>query len=135
MARRVEDVAILFEVLTGVKTELAELPKDLKLGVAQNYFFENIHPEVKDATRTAIRDLEGFEVGLSPVETAIPQVECQGACRNLIAFAEAASYHRAWIEERALDYGADVRESLRLGRMMLATEYIGAQRVKQCESS
>ena len=130
MARRVEDVALLFEVLAGPLGEpLPELPVGLRLGIPSRYFFENCDPEVERAVQTAIADLEGL--GLRPVEVSIPEVEQQGAVRNVIAFAEAASFHDRWIRERPQDYGSDVRESLRLGKLVLATEYLAAQRARR----
>jgi aspartyl-tRNA(Asn)/glutamyl-tRNA(Gln) amidotransferase subunit A len=144
MARRVEDVALLYEILAGPdprdpstarkhagspSQRLGELPEGLRMGVARRYFFESCDAEVSAAVESALGDLQGL--GLRPVEINIPEAEQQDAVRNVIAFAEAAAFHDRWIRERPQDYGPDVRESLRLGKQILATEYLAAQRARR----
>jgi aspartyl-tRNA(Asn)/glutamyl-tRNA(Gln) amidotransferase subunit A len=44
---------------------------------------------------------------------------------------ESMAYHRAYMKDRAADYGEDIRVRLGLGQFVLATQYIQAQRVRR----
>jgi aspartyl-tRNA(Asn)/glutamyl-tRNA(Gln) amidotransferase subunit A len=45
--------------------------------------------------------------------------------------AEAAAFHEPWLEADPESYGADIRERLELGRCLLASEYLRAQRLRR----
>ena len=131
MARTVEDVALLFAVLSD-----SELTDDvrpgplsgLRLGIHEKYFFDGLSGDVERAVRRAIDGL--LALGMEGVSAEIPEVELQGACRNTIAFAEASSYHEADIRERPELYGGDTRELLRLGLLVSAVDYLAALRAR-----
>ena len=138
MARTVEDVAILFDVLAdpsalarlGSTSEgLANLPKGLSMGIHADYFYEDLDPEVRDLVDAAVRDLE--KLGLERRATSIPEVRYQGTCRDVVLYVEAASCYEASIRERPEDFGEDTRELLRLGLLIRATEYLTAQRARR----
>jgi aspartyl-tRNA(Asn)/glutamyl-tRNA(Gln) amidotransferase subunit A len=134
MARTVEDVAVLYEAMSGEAIEPA--PADdgsplqgFKVGLHTRYFFENLAPEVEEAVRNALTVLASL--GASIVEIDVPEIEIQGACRNTIAFAEASCYHEKNIRTRPQDYGEDTRDLLRLGLLVPATDYLTALRVRR----
>ena len=144
MARNVKDVAILFDVLAGydpkdptsrkrklvsVSSEIEEIPSGLLMAVHPGYFFEDLEPQVRKLVEAAVEDLE--ELGLERIEVSIPEIEHQGTCRNVITFAEAASYHEPSLRERPEDYGPATRELLELGLLVRATEYLTAQRARR----
>jgi aspartyl-tRNA(Asn)/glutamyl-tRNA(Gln) amidotransferase subunit A len=126
MARTVEDVALLYEAMSGEAVPFEPPPQDLKIGIHPKYFFENLAPGVEAAVRGAVARL-----GASVVEIDVPEIELQAACRNTIAFAEASCYHEKNIRSRASDYGEDTRELLRLGLLIPATDYLAATRVRR----
>jgi aspartyl-tRNA(Asn)/glutamyl-tRNA(Gln) amidotransferase subunit A len=120
IARTVEDVAILFDVLAGhdpkdptstkrrldpVSGELSAVPSGLRMAIHPAYFFEDLDPEVRELVEAAVRDLENL--GLERTEVSIPEVEHQGTCRSVITYAEAASYRF----EKGLRILAPPRES------------------------
>ncbi len=134
MARTTDDVALLYEAMSGERVELPERGgstplRGLKVGLHERYFFENLAPEVEASVRGA---LTGFEsLGASIVEVDVPEIEIQGACRNTIAFAEASCYHEKNVRTRPQDYGEDTRELLRLGLLIPATDYLAALRARR----
>jgi len=128
MARTVDDVALLYEVLTGVAAS-AEAPGQLALGIHERYFFDNLAPDVEASVRAAITELE--RLGMKLVEVDIPEIELQTTCRNTIAFSEASSFHEDNVLARPEDYGADTLELLRLGLLIPATDYLAATRVRR----
>lgn len=144
MTRSVEDAALLYEVLAGhdpkdpatsrrkvekVSDRLGELPSGLKIGLQEEYFFEDLDVEVRELVQTATRDLEGL--GMERVSISVPEVQYQSTCRNVISFAEATSYHEKNLRSSPEDYGDSTRELLQLGLAILATEYLAAQRARR----
>ena len=134
MARTVEDVALLYEAMSGEPVETRETAESsplrgLKVGLHQSYFFWNLSPAVEASVRAAITALESL--GASIVEIDVPEIELQGACRNTIAFAEASCYHEKNIRTRPQDYGEDTRDLLRLGLLVPATDYLAALRARR----
>jgi len=134
MARTVEDVAVLYEAMSGEAIDAAPSDdgsplRDLKVGLHTRYFFENLTPEVEGAVRNALTTLSSL--GASIVEIHVPEIEIQGPCRNTIAFAEASCYHEKNIRTRPQDYGEDTRDLLRLGLLVPATDYLTALRVRR----
>ncbi len=144
MARNVKDVAILFDVLAGydpkdptsrkrklasVSSELDAIPAGLLMAVHPGYFFEDLEPQVRKLVEAAVEDLE--KLGLERIEVSIPEIEHQGTCRDVIIFAEAASYHEPSLRESPEDYGPATRELLELGLLVRATEYLTAQRARR----
>jgi len=128
MARTVDDVALLYEVLTGVAAS-SDAPGPLVLGIHERYFFDNLAPDVEASVRAAITELE--RLGMKLVEVDIPEIELQTTCRNAIAFSEASSFHEDNVLARPEDYGADTLELLRLGLLIPATDYLAATRVRR----
>ena len=60
----------------------------------------------------------------------VPAVEAALDTCFVVAWAEAAHYHRRWLSTRAADYGADVRALLEGALLYLASDYLQGQRVR-----
>ncbi len=131
MARTVEDAAVLYDVLAEADTAsgLRAPTRGLRIGVHERYFFENIEPEVEASVRSALGELESLGMELVPID--VPEVEIQADCRNIIAFAEASSFHEENIRRRPEDYGEGPRELLRFGLTIPATDYLAALRARR----
>ena len=97
-----------------------------KIGVPTNYYFENLDADVEAAVRKALQVLE--ELGATLVEIAVPDIEEFNSIGRLILLAEASSVHHRRLRERREDFGDDVRALLDQGRLVLATDYLDAQR-------
>ncbi len=128
MARTAADLDLIWSVLAGVPERAAtRSPRPLdgiRLGVPETFFFENLVPEAKAATEAAIRALEGL--GAAPESVAIPEIALAAPARNLIAFAEAAAFHRERMRQRPGDFGADVRRNLEAGGRIAADDLMAA---------
>ena len=128
MARTVDDVALLYEALTGTATS-SDAPEPLELGIHERYFFDNLAPDVEASVRAAIEELE--RLGMKLVEVDIPEIELQTTCRNAITFCEASSFHEDNVRARPEDFGADTLELLRLGLLIPASDYLAATRARR----
>lgn len=141
MARTTEDVALMLRAMAGYDpsdptTRDIKVPnyaaaltgdlKGLKIGVPQNYFFDDIQPAVRGAVTAAIATLK--KLGGKIVEVKLEHFDDVLPTFFSIVMPEAATYHLESFRARGHDYGTDVRELLETGQLCLATTYIAAQR-------
>ncbi len=130
MARSAADLDLVWSVLADEperRSVAADPPLPLagvRIGVPENYFFENLIPPMRDATRSALDALANL--GAAPVAVRLPEADLAAPSRNLIAFAEAAAVHRERLRDRAGDFGADVRRNLEAGRRLPADDLLAA---------
>lgn len=144
MARTVEDVALVLQVLAGHDTRdpgsvdvsvpdySATLGGDVAgvtLGVPTNYFFDHVEPDVEAAFRSAVRVLES--AGATVREVELPLADTYLPTEYALFLAEASSYHQKTLREKADLYQPDVRALLEAGELLSATDYIRALRVRQ----
>jgi aspartyl-tRNA(Asn)/glutamyl-tRNA(Gln) amidotransferase subunit A len=145
LARTVEDVALLLEVLAGPDgkdpacsgqpterwTQACRLPvSGLRVGVPDRFFTERATPEVREAYGRALVALENS--GAHVREVRLPwEFEAGLVAQRTILAAEAATFHRRWFEERPDDYGPKLRALLEEGTRIPATEYIRARQVRR----
>jgi aspartyl-tRNA(Asn)/glutamyl-tRNA(Gln) amidotransferase subunit A len=143
MTRTAADAAVVLQAIAGhdprdpsssrrrVPAFARALRVDLKgvrVGVPQNYYFDLVAPEVERAVRRAIEVLGAL--GARLVEVRVPGVEAALDTCFVVAWAEAAHYHRPWLTTRASDYGPDVRALLQGALLYLASDYLQGQRVR-----
>ena len=87
-----------------------------------------VDAEVEVSVREAIKVLE--RLGARVEEVSLPYLKHQVPISTTIVLAEAACYHEHSLRTRAADYQPDVRERLEMGKFMLATDYVKAQRLR-----
>ncbi len=144
LARTVADLAALLEAIAGfdgADPASAAVPVDdyrggltgevreLRVGVAANFFFDDVAPEVEQAVRAAAQTLAGL--GAAVREVALPFIEYAGPAATVISMSEAAAFHHRLLAERAEAYGADVRARLEFGLALPAAVYLHAQRARR----
>jgi aspartyl-tRNA(Asn)/glutamyl-tRNA(Gln) amidotransferase subunit A len=144
MARTVEDVAIMLQVIAGHDSEdrssidetvpdyLATLRNGvsgLRIGLPDTFFFDNLQPEVAAGVGDAIATLE--ELGAEMVPVSLPFVEEIPGALTCIMLPEALAVHRKWMLERPDDYSENVRYRLELGSTINAVHYVEAQRFRE----
>jgi aspartyl-tRNA(Asn)/glutamyl-tRNA(Gln) amidotransferase subunit A len=143
MARTAEDCALMFQAIAGhdphdpgtaaepVDDYLAGLHGELgalRIGVISDYSFSHLQPAVGQAVRQALHTLQ--TLGAKAVELPIAHIHGNISAQLTIESAEPSTYHQRWLRERPQDYGDDVRTLLEVGEMMLATDYLQAQRYR-----
>jgi aspartyl-tRNA(Asn)/glutamyl-tRNA(Gln) amidotransferase subunit A len=144
MARTVQDVAVLLQVLAGhdprdpgsvdepVPDYAPALGRDVAgqtFGVPTSYFFDRIEPEVEAAFRSAVQVLQ--DAGAVIREVELPLAETYLPVEYAIFVAEASAFHQDLLREKADLYEPDVRALLEVGELIQATDYIRALRVRQ----
>jgi aspartyl-tRNA(Asn)/glutamyl-tRNA(Gln) amidotransferase subunit A len=142
LTRTVEDAALVLNAIAGydpkdlcsanvpVPDFTATLTEDLRgvrLGVPRLYFYEQLDPEVRAATDAAIGVLR--DLGASVQEVSYPRAAWAATLFPIISRPEAASFQEELLRTRPDDYG-DVRPQVELGAVVLATDYLRAQRLR-----
>lgn len=143
MVRTVADAAIFLHAIAGpdpndptasaaaVPDYTAALKEDirgLRLGVPQEYFFDDIEPAVRESVQAAIQHLS--DLGATVEAVSIPSIQHVIASSTAIIAAEAYEIHARTIQAHSQDYGADVRTRLLLGACVQAAQYLKAQRFR-----
>jgi aspartyl-tRNA(Asn)/glutamyl-tRNA(Gln) amidotransferase subunit A len=120
--------------------------KGLRLGIPKEYFVSGIHPEVEQAVRNGVRQLE--KNGAIIKEISLPHTDCAVAVYYIVATAEASSNlarydgmrygHRArardltetYMSSRAQGFGPEVKRRIMLGTYALSAGYYDAYYLK-----
>ncbi|HSE87498.1 MAG TPA: amidase family protein, partial [Candidatus Binatia bacterium] len=161
MTKDVKDCALMLEAIAGydpADSTSASRPvppysaalvgdvKDLRLGIPKEYFVSGIQPEVEQAVRNAVRQLE--KDGAVIREISLPHTDYAVAVYYIIATAEASSNlarydgmrygHRArandltetYLLSRAQGFGVEVKRRIMLGTYALSAGYYDAYYLK-----
>lgn len=143
MAATVEDAALLLQAIAGhdpkdpssaaeaVPDYVAALDggvKGLRVGLPKRHFSEGMHADVEKAYRQAVALIETLGAIIVPVD--IPHADLATPAGNLIAMAEAATFHDKRLRGSAELFDPLVRERLETAGFYLATDYIKAQRLR-----
>jgi len=161
IAKDVRDAALLLESIAGkdpadstsANHSVAKFSdslngdvKGLRLGVPKEYFVSGMQPEVEQAVRAAIRQLENN--GAKIEEISLPHTEYAVAVYYIVATAEASSNlarydgmrfgHRAdakdltetYMVSRDEGFGAEVKRRIMLGTYVLSAGYYDAYYLK-----
>jgi len=122
------------ETTLDVAVELSDFAQEprlegVRLGVPENFYFENLHPGVDEACQAALREFEGLGAELVPVR--VPDIAEINELHRLILFVEGAAVHQKIYAERPQDYGDDQRPLIEQGLEVRAVEYLEAARRRQ----
>jgi len=146
MTRTARDAAIVYDAIAGYDARdpasarepfeptlpaLARNARGLRVGIVQEFYDFHVQPEVRQIAEQATYALEPLGVTLGNVSFAFPIAPLVGPTIMPLVQAEATSYHWKTLLERPQDYGPDIRENLRLGAIVLAKDYLDAQRLRQ----
>lgn len=102
--------------------------KGVRIGVPENFGFDRVIPEVAAAVRWALALAE--RLGAQVVPVRLPDMDAVNAIGRVILLAEASAVYARHLEERD-KIGADVFALLQQGRMVFATDYVNAQRLRR----
>lgn len=143
MARTVQDVAIMLGSIAGYDSQdpssvnvavsnytahLEDGVKGLRIGVPKEHFYDTIDTEIEDAISVATKTFE--QLGANVEYVSIPILRYSLPISGTILFAEAAEVNFEYLRDRAVDLGSDVRSRLEIGSIILASDYIKAQRAR-----
>jgi aspartyl-tRNA(Asn)/glutamyl-tRNA(Gln) amidotransferase subunit A len=101
---------------------------EIRIGLPENFYFTQVASEVRDAVHEAARLAE--ELGARVVPVRVPDMEALNAVGRVILLAEASALYEPYLARRD-DFGVDVLALLDQGRLIPATDYVNAQRLRK----
>ena len=137
MTRTTRDAAILLDAIAGydpedptslnleyvpVTGELDQLPSGLRVGIAREFFMDNLDDEVRVAFDSALETL-GRMLGQRPSEVTVPLEKS-----NVVRVAEPYAYHEKLLEESAGLYQPATLERIKAGAGISASRYLEVRR-------
>ena len=143
LTRTVRDAALVLNAIAGkdVRDDTSShrrvvdfVPEEdshirgVRVGLPENYFFDRLDTEVEVAVRGAIARAESLRAVIKPVR--VPDVDALNAVARVILLAEASAVMEPHMGSRG-SFGKDVLTLLDQGRLLPATDYIQAQRLRR----
>ncbi len=143
LTRSARDAAITLEAIAGFDarddTSSREPvdhylpPKDcsirgVRVGLPQNFYFDRLDPDVDAAVRRMAATAESLGAHVIPVQ--VPDIAALNAVGRVILLAEASALMEKHLAHRD-QFGSDVLALLDQGRLLSATDYINAQRLRR----
>jgi aspartyl-tRNA(Asn)/glutamyl-tRNA(Gln) amidotransferase subunit A len=145
LAGTVTDAALLFQAMAGHDTADATsspLPvgeilggldaplTGLRAGVPDAYFFDDLHPEVEAAVRTAVATIAALGVRVERMK--LPDVSSLSRdCSTPIVAAEASTEHTPLLRDRREEVQPVVYARASAGFSVSAVQYLEAQRIRE----
>jgi aspartyl-tRNA(Asn)/glutamyl-tRNA(Gln) amidotransferase subunit A len=143
LTRNVRDAALTLNAIAGrdprdrtssrhplvdFEPEEGDSIRRLRIGFPDDFFFDRLDPDVESAVRGAIARAESLGALVEPVR--LPDMQALNAVARVVLLAEAAAVAEPSLDRREL-FGADVLALLDQGRLVPATDYINAQRLRR----
>ncbi|MFD9883065.1 amidase [Streptomyces alboflavus] len=143
ITRTVDDAALVLAALTGRDPrDPASVPGSLepdppygegdltglRVGVPRTYYFDRVAPDVESAVREAVDRLR--DLGAALVDVDIPMTRYVQAIQWGLMVPEATAYHEGTLRATPELYAPDVRVLLEAGELLLAGDYLRAQRAR-----
>ncbi|HXJ41078.1 MAG TPA: amidase [Bryobacteraceae bacterium] len=102
--------------------------KGIRIGLPINFFQDRVAPHVKAAFSAAVQRAEAAGAILVPI--TVPDPAEINVISRVILLSEASALLEPYLHRRA-DFGADVIALLDQGRLLSATDYVNAQRLRR----
>ena len=143
LARSVRDAAMVLNAIAGHDRRdptssrhpvVDFIPDDgcsirrLRIGFPENFYFDHLDPGVESSVRGVFARAQSLGALVKPVR--VPDIAALNAVGRVILLAEAAAVAEPHLERRE-KFGPDVLALLDQGRLVPATDYINAQRLRR----
>ena len=145
MARTAHDCALMLEAIAGydpADPNTANIPmpdmvtpppdslKNIRLGLPRDFFFTvpELDSEVKAAVLMAVEQMAA--AGAIIIDIHIPHLAEAYAAWWVTTFAELYAYHEPGLKQQPGLYGPATRQSILMGALLSATDYLQAQRMR-----
>jgi aspartyl-tRNA(Asn)/glutamyl-tRNA(Gln) amidotransferase subunit A len=100
----------------------------VRLGVPTAYFFDRLDGDIEQAVRGSIARAESL--GASVIPVPLPDMNTLNVIGQILLLSEAAAVYEKHLQNRD-GFGSDVLALLDQGRLIPATDYINAQRLRR----
>jgi aspartyl-tRNA(Asn)/glutamyl-tRNA(Gln) amidotransferase subunit A len=130
LARTVADARLALDAMAGsdARRKPALALENLRIGLPENFYFTHVAPDVVAAIHQTARTAENRGARIVPVR--VPDIDALNAVGRVILLAEASALYEPYMSRRS-DFGDDVLALLDQGRLVPATDYVNAQRLRK----
>jgi aspartyl-tRNA(Asn)/glutamyl-tRNA(Gln) amidotransferase subunit A len=131
LTRTVADAGIALSAMLDGNARLRPAPASwqyIRIGLPENFYFTHVSSEVRDAVQRAAQAAE--RLGARVTQVKVPDIDALNDVGRVILLAEASAVYQPYFSRRE-DFGADVLALLDQGRLVPATDYINAQRIRK----
>jgi aspartyl-tRNA(Asn)/glutamyl-tRNA(Gln) amidotransferase subunit A len=132
LARTARDVALGFGIIA--KHSSGYMPpghadlRGMRIGVPENFFVDRIAPEVMLSFRAAVQTAAAL--GAHVTEMRLPDPEALNVVGRIAQLSEVSALLARYLGRRG-DFGPDVLTLVEQGRLIPATDYLNAQRLRR----
>jgi aspartyl-tRNA(Asn)/glutamyl-tRNA(Gln) amidotransferase subunit A len=116
------------EPVPGYLPEPGGSIRGIRVGLPENFYFDRLDPDVGQAVRRMAATAESLGARMVPVR--VPDIPALNAVGRVILLAEASALMEKYLEKRDR-FGPDVLGLLDQGRLLPATDYVNAQRLRR----
>jgi aspartyl-tRNA(Asn)/glutamyl-tRNA(Gln) amidotransferase subunit A len=128
LARTVADAATLFRIMAGAPEVDAPALEHIRIGIPENYFWDNLAPDVRFHARGAVQVIAAL--GAKVREVRVPEVgPLMDVARVTLLYELVSTIGQHSPHEQ--DYGSDVWALIEQGRGFSAADYQNAQTVRE----
>jgi aspartyl-tRNA(Asn)/glutamyl-tRNA(Gln) amidotransferase subunit A len=143
LARTVRDTAAVLNAISGYDSRdpgsvVNEVPdyvppeecsiRGIRIGIPENWLVEDVDTEVEMAVRDGVTRAAVLGTEVKPVK--LPELAAINTVGQILLLSEAAAVFDKYVHQRDR-FGEDVRALLDQGRLVPATDYINAQRLRR----
>ncbi len=100
----------------------------LRIGIPENFYFDHVDAAVEAGVRKMAETARQLGAHLVPIR--VPDIAAMNVTARVILLSEAAALMEPYMNRRS-EFGADVLALLDQGRLLPATDYVNAQRLRQ----
>jgi aspartyl-tRNA(Asn)/glutamyl-tRNA(Gln) amidotransferase subunit A len=131
LTRTVADAGVALLAMLDGDARLRPAPAScqyIRIGLPENFYFTHVSSEVREAVQKVAQAAERLGARVTPVK--VPDIDALNDVGRVILLAEASAVYQPYFSRRE-DFGADVLALLDQGRLVPATDYINAQRIRK----
>jgi aspartyl-tRNA(Asn)/glutamyl-tRNA(Gln) amidotransferase subunit A len=143
LARSARDAAVTLQAIAGFDARddtSSRAPVDsympalgcsirgVRIGLPENFYLDRLDPDVDAAVRRMAKNAES--VGAHVIPVRVPDIAALNVVGRVILLAEASALMEKYAGKRD-QFGADVLALIDQGRLIAATDYVNAQRLRR----
>ncbi len=128
LTRTIRDAALVMKAITDFDISRSKTIAGSHIGIPRNFFTERLAPAVESAFEQALKRAESL--GASLIRITVPDPVAINTVARIIQLSEASSVLRPYLDRRS-DFGTDLLSLLDQGRLISATDYVNAQRLRR----
>ena len=100
----------------------------LRIGIPENFYLEQVDPAVEAGVRGMAETARRLGARIVPVR--VPDIAAMNVTARVVLMSEASALMQPYLDRRS-EFGADVLALLDQGRLIPATDYVNAQRLRR----